>query len=143
MAGVNMRLLGKKTLDFSKLVASQTQMLIVSNAINTMNYREGTLVVRVHGTKDITGDASIQVMLVRTAPTEEDPATLFYQAEPTLLTVTIDADTSAPTGEAGTLLTGELPPNFGAYLGLAVMGVQASSTQTIKATISVDLTLKE
>jgi len=141
MAGVNMRLMNKTALDYSQLAVNQQQMLIVNTSINVTNYREGTLVVRVHGAPTIDGDASIQVVLVRMAPTEEDPALLFAPVSPPLATVTIDHDTVG--SQPAALLAAALPSNFGGYLGLAISGVQDSTVRTIKATISVDLNLKE
>ena len=142
MAGVNMRLMKKTALDYSQVAADKEQMLIVNTAINVTNYKEGTLLVRVHGAPTIENDAAINVVLVRTAPTEEEPGLLFASGEPTLATVTIDQDTVML--ETTALLVAPLPANLGGYLALAIKGVQDPSTAgEIRATISVDLNLKE
>lgn len=143
MAGVNVRLMSKRTLDFSGLGASQQSLLMVNMAINVAAYREGTLQVRVHATPTIGGNAQIKIALVRTAPSEEDPGMLFYASDPPLLTVTLDAATAPPSGETGILLSAPLPANIGGWLGLAAIGKQDASTETIRAVVSVDLSLKE
>lgn len=144
MAGVNMRLMSKTSLDYSTLGAGGQQMMMVNTAINVTNYKEGTLLLRLHGAPTIGGNAAIKLALVRTAPTEEDPGILFYSVDPMLVAMTIDAATTLPTGAAGMLLAASLPSNFGGYVALAVTGIQDPvGLQTIKATISIDLNLKE
>jgi hypothetical protein len=148
MAGVIFRVLKKTRFDFSNQGANSELIQFFSDPHNGANYREGKLVVRVHGGKDITsgtGGPSIVVRAIAAAPTEEDPGLFFGMTggPAALATVTINASTDTPSGDVGTMLAENLTDKFGGWLIVLVKGIQQSSVGTCKATLSVDLVLKE
>lgn len=143
MAGTVMRLFGKKTVDFSGLGASGSQMLILHPGVNVAQYTKAQLLVRIHGAQSIANDnATIKVFALQAAPTEEDPALMFYSTQPILAMVTIDKNTQQEPGSGTTLLTASLPCNFGSHLCVVIMAEQSNPAGDCKATISVDLVLK-
>src|SRR5215813_8240999 len=75
MPGIVYRALSKTTYDFSATAAGKSTTYIVAKGIDVSQYREGTLIVRIHPGGSFTGGApSFTVNVYADAPTPEDPA---------------------------------------------------------------------
>jgi hypothetical protein len=134
MPGVLMRLIPKQTM----LVYPAAMTVLVVKAIDISQYKEATLLIRVHSGGNSNG-ASLTFNVYVDDPTTEDPATDFYAtgsllANPTLTGFSTVSLTVAALGPGGT------GANTGGLLRLHVVAGGAGSQTT--AVISVDLSLK-
>jgi hypothetical protein len=139
MAGQTPTIVSKREYPFTNLVVSSNQSVVVAKALDVSSYKEATLLVRVHS-KDIVANGSIDVIAYSTAPSDEEPQSDFVRASPVLATATISAGTST-TPE---LLVQSLTGNFGSHVRVEVKGTRgATSGSNLKATLSIDVSLKE
>ena len=137
MPGQYYKLLIPRTkLDFSALGISQSQSVFMKRYIDVSQYRELTLVVRVHAL-NITNTGNIQVLLFAEGPTTEDPV---YDAYASGLWSGLQLTSSivAPT----LTLASPVLLNVGSSVAIQVVGSQGTSAGTVTATISVDVAAK-
>jgi hypothetical protein len=80
MPGIVYRALPKTTYDFSATAASSTTTYIVVKGLDLSQFREGTLIVRVHSGSFTSGAPSVKVEVFPDAPTAEDPSVEFEAA---------------------------------------------------------------
>lgn len=135
MAGVTHRIVNKRTYTFTELQAGQTQTLVLHRGIDASAYREATLLVAVHSSAATTNN-TIEVLAVPVVLTDDEPQTDFVE-NAAAATATIDADLT------GQLLAQPLSDNFGSMIQIHISGRQDSTTVTLEAEITVDLSLKE
>jgi hypothetical protein len=132
MPGVLLRLIPKQTLT----VPITANTIMVVKGIDVSQYREATLLVRIHPGGTNSG-ATLTFRVYIDGPTQEDPATDFFPA-------TDLANATAPSTAAFNtvaLLTNALgSSNLGGYLRLHVISGGSGSAST--AVISVDLSAK-
>lgn len=125
----------RTTFDFSGLGSSQSQAIVLKRYIDVSQYRELTLVVRVHALTIGTG--TINVYLLHEAPTAEDPVYDATAGTP-FAWVGLTSSVVAPTVILG-------PPtlaNVGSFLAIQVTAAQGSIVGALKATVSVDVSAK-
>lgn len=141
MAGTVIRVMPKRTLDFTSVSSGsgQAQEIVIAQGIDISDWREVSMMVRTHSIS-FAGAAigSIQINAYLEGRTSEDPSILFASAS-VAAQVIIDSSTVAPAYSVVGLAS-----NAGAMLKIAAKGTRTSSTglNTIKADVSVDLSLK-
>jgi len=140
MAGTVLRIVPKRTLDFTAVSSGsgQAEEFILAQGIDISAWREVTMMVRTHATSFGGSIGQIDLYAYLEGRTSEDPGILFATTTP-LGTVTINSSTTAPAYSVSAL-----PSNTGGMLKIAAKGTRTSSsgTNTIKADISIDLSLK-
>ena len=134
--GRTIPILSRRLFDFSNLAASATEEVVCARAIDVSAFKHGVLVTRIHE-RTIGGTADLSVRVLSTWPSEEEPETDFFNGSPA-------AVTTFGNGNAPALLTSTLSTAFGPALRVVVRGNQpGGSPDTIMATLSVDLVLRE
>jgi hypothetical protein len=140
MAGTVIRVMPKRTLDFTSVSSGsgQAQEIVIAQGIDISNWREVSTMVRTHSTAFPSAIGSIQINAYLEGRTSEDPGILFA-ATATAGQVTIDFSTVVPAYSVVSLGT-----NTGAMLKIAAKGTRTGSNaaNTIRADVSVDLSLK-
>jgi hypothetical protein len=138
MAGVVMRIVPKRTLDFTSLAISQSEEIILAQNIDVSQWREVSLMVRTHTNSFSGGLGTIDIYAYMEGRTSEDPGLLFATTA-ALGTVTINSSTTAPAYSVNTL-----GANLGSMIKIAAKGTRTSSNtaNAIKADISIDVSLK-
>jgi hypothetical protein len=141
MPGIVYRALPKTTYDFAATAVGATTTYVVAKGIDVSQFREGTLVVRIHSGSQTGGSgtaASVTVQAFADAPTAEDPALDFEAAAACATTGAITAFTT--TG----LTLVNLTTPFGGSVRVKVSGTQRGTTvaTTFLVTISVDIVAK-
>jgi hypothetical protein len=140
MAGTILRVIPKRTLDFTAVSSGSTQAeeIILAQNLDVSEWREVSLMVRTHSTSFGGNIGQIDIYAYLEGRTPEDPGILFATTSP-LGTVTINSSTAAPAYAVNSIGT-----NAGALVKVAAKGTRTGSTGTnlIKADISIDLSLK-
>lgn len=140
MAGMVMRIMPKRTLDFTAVSSGsgQAQEIVIAQGIDISQWREASLMVRTHANSFSGNIGQIDIYAYAEGRTAEDPGILF-QTTSGQGTVTINSSTVAPSYSVTAL-----PSNFGAMIKVVARGTRTSSTgaNAIKADVSVDLSLK-
>jgi len=121
----------KRTVTFTSLQASTSEIQTYVKAVQVDQFRQGMLAVRCHS-RSIDANCSIAVTAAVTAPSAEDPSANFDSA--VIGTATIGNGTT--TTFASVALS-----NMGGYLKINVVGTKGSSGTNITADISADLIL--
>ncbi len=135
MPGIVYRALPKTTYDFSATAASSTTTYIVVKGLDLSQYREGTLIVRIHSGSFTSGAPSVKAEVFADAPTAEDPATEFEGAA---AVATTGAITNFNTTVSLTLVNLTTP--FGSSVRVKVSGTQSATPATnFKVTFSIDI----
>jgi hypothetical protein len=143
MAGTVLRVIPKRTLDFTSVSSSAIgpttgEELVLAQGIDVSGWREVTLMVRTHSTSFGGAIGQIEIYAYLEGRTTEDPGILFATTAP-LGTVTITSATVAPAYSVNGIGT-----NSGAMIKIAAKGTRTGSngTNLIKADVSIDLSLK-
>jgi len=116
-----------------------TVELPIAQNIDVSQYRECTLLVRLHALSLANAGSSIAIRARRVAPTEEDPA-VFFRDQSISWTVTAGQADVASTPK---LLNVTVGPNTGGWISLFLVVTQGSAGTTLTATLSADLSLKD
>jgi hypothetical protein len=132
-------ILNQRLFDFSTLASSATSDVVLVRAIDVTDYRTGVLTVRVHDADYGAGSPTLKVVAYMTSPSKDDPSQDFIGAAKATVvlkdaTTQIDADELAKDG---------LDASFGSHLRIVLEATQATSPDTLQATISADLALYE
>lgn len=140
MAGMVLRVIPKRTLDFSSVSSGsgQAQEIVLAQGIDISQWREVSLMVRTHVNSFSGAIGNIQIYAYSEGRTAEDPGVLFTTTT-AQGTVTIDQ-----TVVAGSYSVNALPSNFGSMIKIAAKGTRTNSTtgNFIKADVSIDLSMK-
>lgn len=140
MAGTVLRIVPKRTLDFTAVSSGLTQAeeIVLAQGIDISAWREVALMVRTHANYLPASIGQIDIYAYLEGRTTEDPGILFATTS-ALGTVTINFSTVAPS-----YTVNSIGPNAGAMIKVAAKGTRVGSTGTnlIKADISIDLSLK-
>lgn len=136
MSGSSQSVITKRSFDFSKLSAAQTQDIALNRAIDVTGAKQIDLVVRVHSRTITAGQVDVIVQAV--SLTGEDPSVDFVYATASggpvsLATVTLGV--AAPN-----LQLAQLAPPWGPMIRILVRGTGAAGA-TIEATLSIDLVI--
>jgi hypothetical protein len=139
MAGTVLRVMPKRTLDFTSVSSGMTEEIVVAQGIDISQWREVSLMVRTHAnTIPGTGMGYIYINAYLEGRTSEDPGILFAAATP-VNSVTISGSTVAP---AYSVVPCTNSP-AGSMMKITAMGSRpSSSSNLLRADISVDLSLK-
>jgi hypothetical protein len=140
MAGMVLRVIPKRTLDFTNVSSGsgQAEEIVLAQGIDISPWREVSLMVRAHSTSFGGNIGEIDIYAYLEGRTAEDPGILFATTSPLGL-VAITSSTQAPS-----YTVNSLGNNLGAMLKIAAKGTRTSSSGTnlIKADVSIDLSLK-
>jgi hypothetical protein len=131
-------LVSRRNFSFDWIGTSTNESVVAVKAVDVQDWREGTLLVRVHQKDVITGGGKIEVLAYTTSPSSDAPEQDFVSAS-ARATITITSGTSV----VPELLTAGLGQNFGSQLRIVVKGTKGSTGGSVDATISVDLALQE
>lgn len=129
MSGTRMPIISKRAFNFDNGSAT----VVAVKAVDVTNWREGTLLVRVHES-GVASSSTLKVEAYITAPSQEEPSVDFVGTT-AKATCTLDSSSSA-----GDLEVAALSDDFGAYLQINVVGTQSGGN--CNATISAELVLK-
>jgi len=140
MAGAVIRLVPKRTLDFTNVSSGsgQAEEIVLSQGIDISAWREVSLMVRAHATTFGGPNGQIDIYAYLEGRTTEDPGILFATTSP-LGIVTISSTTVAPM-----YAVNSIGSNLGGMLKVAAKGTRVSSSagNNIKADVSIDLSVK-
>ena len=129
MAGTTRNVISKRSYNFDNGSAT----VVAVKAVDVTNWREGTLIVRVHDS-GVASSSTLKVVAYITAPSDDEPSVDFVG------TTAKATCTLTSTSAAGDLEVAALSDDFGAYLQIKVEGTQSGGN--CNATISVELVLK-
>lgn len=135
MAGVVKTIFCLRTWDFSGLQSSTSEEYCILKDYPVGQFREGTILVRVHDADVVNPGSEIEVRAVDTAPSLEEPSVDFEGGEIASASVT---GTSEPA-----LVSANFTAPFGRAVTIYVKGTQGSAGTNVTATLSADLVLKE
>jgi hypothetical protein len=138
MAGAVIRVVPKRTLDFTPVAIGGTEEIVLAQGLDISQWREVSLMVRTHANSFTANLGTIDIYAYVEGRTSEDPGLLFAATTP-LGTVTINSSTTAPSYSIGSCGS-----NTGAMLKIVAKGTRTSSTgvNAMKADVSIDLSLK-
>jgi len=141
MAGTAVRVIPKRTLDFSQVASGSgaAQEIVLAQGIDISEWREVSLMVRTHSNSFGGNVGQIDIYAYAEGRTDEDPGVLFTSTTP-LGTVTITSVTSA-----GSYNVNSLGANLGSMIKIAAKGTRTDSlsTNAITASVSIDLSFKD
>lgn len=132
MAGTLHNITTRRTFTFTNTALSSTIEVPVVRALDIADAKALELLVRVHSVT-IGSGASLLIKAYAISLTSEEPDTDFLNST-ALATVTLSSSTTAPSLSLAALTT-----PFGHMVRITVSGTQAGSSQTITATLSIDL----
>lgn len=137
MAGIVKTIFCIRTWDFSGLQAGagNAEEYCVLKDFPVGEYREGTILVRVHDADIVNGSSEIEVRAVETSPCPEEPETDFEASEIASASV---QGTSEPQ-----LVAANFTAPFGRAVTIYVKGTQGSASTNVIARLSAVLVLKE
>lgn len=128
-------LITRRQYDFSGIMTgTQTVSVIVLRSVDVTYGEVAELCVRVHANDNSIG-GKLRVVAKPVSLTAEEPETDFLASS----VCAIDVGTST----SGTLLLDDLTEPFGNAIQLVVEGVKRTTDGTLKATISVDLVMRD
>lgn len=137
MTGIIVPVLERTDYNFTGTVAGSMAEIPIAQNIDVSQYRECTLLVRVHALSFASAGSTIALRARRVAPTEEDPA-VFFRDQSTSWAVTVTQGDTAPR-----LLNVTVGPNTGGWISLFLVVTQGTTGNTLTATLSADLSLKD
>ena len=144
MAGRTLQLMEFRDFDLSDLKTSGFTRFYPAQNIPVRGYRNGVLIWRFRSL-DVAAAGSIDLSLVATAPTVEDPSRFyrdFNNAFPKTGSIVVSGPASGSALLYSAALTTDAVP-LPDYLSLRVIVFQTSVGAALKFTMSVDLVLKE
>lgn len=143
MAGTILRVIPKRTLDFTSVSSGtgQAEEIVLAQGIDISQWREVTMVVRTHANSFSGNIGTIDINAYLEGRTPEDPGILFAQSTVAGGTGTVQITSST---SAGTYALANCGTNTGGMIKIAAKGTRSSSTgaNAIKADVSIDLSLK-
>src|SRR5688572_21593077 len=95
MSGMVMRVMRKRTLDFSAVMSGQAQDIVIAQGIDVSEWREAALMVRTHVNSFTGATGKIEILAQLEGRTDEDPGILFATTS-FFGVVTIDNTVTAP-----------------------------------------------
>jgi hypothetical protein len=134
MSSLLVPLFSLRNFSFSTLTASTSLEIVLVRALDVLEAREASLLVRVHA-RTIDSGSSIAISLRAVAPSQEEPGTDFPDDTSPLATVTISAGTTVTLGMAS--VTSGMP----AWGRVVIKGTRGSSG-SCQADLAADLVLK-
>jgi hypothetical protein len=137
MAGQTIQLVRKATFDFTSMQAFGVLEIYYPPAVDCSQFREGTLVARVHSCT-IDAGAQIYINTYPRAPTQEDPAFDLIEDQALAATISFNSSTVAPAMKQVLVQTTKLP----SAVIVIVAGDQPNPPVTLTAVLSIDLILK-
>jgi hypothetical protein len=135
MAGIVMQVVPKRTLDFNALNSGSTEDLVVAQGIDISQWRESSLMMRLH-VSSVSAGGTISIFAQVEGRTAEDPGILFFTSGQTLGLLTINSSLGAPY-----YTVNGLGSNVGAMIRVVARG-NRTGAGTLNADVSVDLSLK-
>jgi hypothetical protein len=136
MASRIVELFSLRRFDFSALTVGVVSMeIVVIRQLRVVDCVEATLLVRVHALTLVAG--TIDVRLVPTSPSVEDPSQAFVATAPIL-----NASVTPSVGAPG-LLASSLASGMGGHLRLSVLGTRTATVGSYSADLSAALVCKE
>jgi hypothetical protein len=140
MAGTVIRVIPKRTLDFSSVTSGsgQAEEIVLAQGIDISQWREVAMMVRTHANSFSGAIGTIDINAYLEGRTPEDPGILFAGSA-AAGTYQITSSTSA-----GSYAVATCGSNTGAMLKITAKGTRTGSAagQGIKADVSIDLSLK-
>jgi len=133
MAGRTIRVCPPRDFTFTDLGTEDTQTITIAERIDSSQYDELDLMVRVHTAATIASAITVQV--VSDGFTTDDPATEFFSTP-------IGSVELQGSPAAGTLRVQNIASKLGAMVAVQVVGEQAVTPGTTTARLSIDLALK-
>jgi len=141
MAGIVLRVIPKRTLDFTSVSSGtgQAEEIVLAQGIDVSAWREVSLMVRAHSNAITATVGTIDIYAYLEGRTAEDPGILFASTAPVGTVVSLSSVNSAPYYQVASL-----GPNVGALIKIAAKGTRTASSgaNTIRADISIDLSCK-
>jgi hypothetical protein len=137
MPGIIVPVFARTDFNYTTTVAGAMAEFPIAQNIDVSQYRECTLLVRVHALSFANAGSKIEVRARRVAPTDEDPAQ-FFRDQTTSWTVPVTQGDTAPR-----LLNVTVGPNTGGWISVFLVVTQGSTGTTLTATLSADLSLKD
>jgi hypothetical protein len=133
-----MQVVPKRFIDFNELTSGSTQDIVLAQGIDISQWREASLMMRVHVNDVTTTVGTILIFAQTEGRTAEDPGVLFYSSSQQLGTLTINNTITAPY-----YVVNGLGANIGSMIRVVARGNRTvTGTQFLDATVSVDLSLK-
>jgi 5-deoxy-D-glucuronate isomerase len=120
-----------RAFDFSNAGSGATQTMRLTRATPVEDLRKVVVVARVKAVK-ITGSATLRLVAVAAAPTDEQPE-VEYTASDELASLDVHS------ASAGQRLEAAILPPLPTHLQLRLVAGQAATPQTISATLGVSL----
>jgi len=140
MAGTVMRIVPKRTLDFSQVSSGSgsAQEIVLAQGIDISAWREVSLMVRTHSNSFAGNIGEIDIYAYMEGRTDEDPGILFTSTTPLGM---VSITNSTPPGS---YTVNSLGSNIGSMIKIAAKGTRTSSlgANTITAAVSIDLSFK-
>jgi hypothetical protein len=137
MTGILLPILERSDYNFTPTTAGLMAEIPLAQNIDVSQYRECTLLLRVHALTLSNAASTIAIRARRVAPSEEDPA-VFFRDQSTSWTATAVNNTTP-----GTLIGATVGPNTGGWLSFFLVVNQGSAGTTLTATLSAELSLKD
>ena len=141
MAGIMIPILKKTAYDFSNLTNSNKAIVLIEPYIDTLSWREATLVLRFHVAPVWSAGAKIEADLLWTDQCPDDPSVFFNYPNQNAIGVVVQQSDSPAPG-AGYLKTGTATSGLLGTMGVGLTFTQATAANTFQATLSIDLFLK-
>ena len=116
-----------RSFDFSNAAAGTTQTMRLTRATLVEDLRKVVVVARVKAVK-VTGSATLRVVVVAAAPTNEQPDVDFTGSDEL-------ASLDVHTASAGQRLEVAIPPPLPTHLQLRLVAGQPGTLETISATL--------
>jgi hypothetical protein len=135
MSGVQHSIIPRTKYSFDNIAVATTFSFPIARYIDVSQYREATLMVRVHA-RNIVATGTIKVEVLGDAPTSDDPAQDFQTGVQGTST-SIVAGTTSPSVQLQTI-----PANIGGMISVWLTVTQGTSASTLNAKISIDISLK-
>jgi hypothetical protein len=132
-------ILTERLYDFSNLGSGAQSDVVLVKALDVTAYRSGTLQVRVHDADYGPNAPTLEVVAYMSCPSTDDPSQDFVGDAKATVTLK-DATTTVAAGELG---QDDLAASFGSHLRIVLEATQSDPFDTLSATISAELVLKE
>ena len=140
MAGIMIPILRKTSYDLSNLANGGKSIVLLEPYIETLQWREATLVLRMHTTPVWSAGAKIELDLLWTDQCPDDPGPFFnYPGSNAIAVLILQSDTGVV---AGYMKTGTATSGLLATMGVGLTFTQATTAATYTVTVSADLFLK-
>jgi hypothetical protein len=133
--GVLIPLFSLRRFSFTSLAASTSAEVVMVRAVDIRDFRELTVLLRVHA-RTIDSGCTISLLVLALSQTPENPGVDFLDSSTSIATATIIAGTTS------TLVVKPVTTTFGGLARVVVKGARAASG-TCTADFAADLLLRE